>query len=148
MGYCYFHCFCYYFNKLYSNMLTKTYNFRKEEEMLGWERKLVLKQMSVITVGKQTTKSSMGIVPSINIFISICCGLQILKASVYASLEFRCVLCYMCMVVLGTKSFFSLFLFLVFFLFCCFHLTGTQSYWICNEQKIYGGQNYEYLRKV
>lgn len=109
-------------------MLTKAYIIRKEEGMLGWERKVVLKQMSVIMAEKQTTKSSMGIVPSINIFINICCGLQILKSSVYASLEFRCVLCYMCMVVLGTKSFFPLFLFLVFFLFCCFHLTGTQSY--------------------
>lgn len=38
------------------------------------------------------TESSTRIVPSINIFINICCGLQILKAIVYASLESRCVL--------------------------------------------------------
>lgn len=42
--------------------------------MLGWERKLVLKQMSVITVGKQMTKSSLRTVPRINIltFAVVC----------------------------------------------------------------------------
>lgn len=98
-------------------MLTKTYNFRKQEEMLGWERKLVLKQMSVIMARKQMTKSSLRIVPRINIFINICCGLQILKAIVYGSVEFRCVLFYMYMVEVGTRSSFPLFLFLVFFPF-------------------------------
>lgn len=63
------------------------------------------------------TKSSLRIVPRINIFITICCGLQILKAIVYGSVEFRCVLCYIYMVDFGTKSSFPLFLFLVFFLF-------------------------------
>lgn len=66
---------------------------------------------------KQMTKSSLRIVPRINIFINICYGLQILKAIVYGSVEFRCVLCYMYMVEVGTRSSFPLFLFLVFFPF-------------------------------
>lgn len=74
----------------------------------------MLKQMSVITVGKQMTKSSLRIVPRINIFINICCGLQIFRAIVYGSVEFRCVLCYMYMVDFGTKSSFPLFLFFSF----------------------------------
>lgn len=66
------------------------------------------------------TESSTRIVPSINIFINICCGLQILKAIVYAPLESRCVLRYIGMVVLGAKPFrpfISLFFFFLSLLF-------------------------------
>lgn len=71
-------------------MLTKIYGFMQQEEMLGWKRKLMLKQMSIIIIRKQNwKKSSKRIVSSINIFINICYGLKILKAIVYAFLEFR-----------------------------------------------------------
>lgn len=88
----------------------------------------MLKQMLVIMVGKQTTESSTRIVPSINIFINICCGLQISKAIVYASLESRCVLRYIRMVVLGAKPFCPFISLFSFSFPCCFCLTGTQSY--------------------
>lgn len=60
------------------------------------------------------TKSSLRIVSRTNIFINICCGLQIFKAIVYGSVELRCALCYMYMVDFGTKPSFPLFLFFSF----------------------------------
>lgn len=85
----------------------------QQEEMLGWRKKLMLKQTSIIIRGKPNLeKISKRIVSSINIFINICYGLTIVQLFThFCNLDILCAC--MCVVVIGKRSF-SFFQFFVF----------------------------------